>query len=323
VRRPGPLRERESLPTFTPETLTALTGLAAAPRERDAIFRDLPELSYRPLETARGRALMTEIETIIAERRFRIVGQASAQDVWERGWREVADRLAAAETVGIETLKPQYFRPGVPFRLLGHYVVPETAYFEYYAGIAIRRQLMGHFLPGSNDIVELGCGTGINLMLAADLFRDARLTGADWASATLEILDRLGRAMGRQIHRVLYNMLDQSGRADLPITRETDVLTVHALEQLGANAQPVVDWLVAQRPRRCLHIEPIVDFYDTTDPFDDVACRYHLARGYLLGLAPALTRAAQEGRISIIGQGRVKLGNEFHEAYSYIAWEPR
>jgi hypothetical protein len=160
-------------------------------------------------------------------------------------------------------------------------------------------------------------------MLAADLFRGARLTGADWAGATLDILESLGRAMGREIHRVLYNMLDQSGRDDLPITRETDVLTVHALEQLGAKALPVVDWLVARRPRRCLHIEPIVDFYDAADPFDDIARRYHLARGYLQGLAPALTRAARENRISITGQGRVKLGNEFHEAYSYIAWEPR
>jgi len=311
-----------ALPTLTPATLEALTGLEVDLSHRAAIFDELPDLHYAPVDKAREQGLFAEIEGIIAERRFRVIGEEDDQRVWEQGWREVADKVRSARAAGIETLKPQYFHPGVPFRFLGEYVVPQTAYFEYYAGIAVRRQLMLHFLPDSESLVELGCGTGINLLLAADLFSNASLAGSDWTRATLDILAALGEAKGRAFVPVLYNMLDQSGREDLPISSDTDVLTVHALEQLGAKASGVMDFLLAKRPRRCLHIEPILDFYDAADPFDDIARRYHLARGYLQGLRPKLRTLAASGVIEILGERRVKLGNQFHEAYSYVAWRP-
>lgn len=310
------------MPQFTPATLEALTGLPVDAAAARGIFRDLPDLHYAPVDKRRERELFAEIDKIIAEGRFRVVGSETDQRVWEQGWKEVADQVRAAGSVGIENLKPQYFHLGVPFRLLGEYVLPQTDYFEYYAGIAVRRQLMASFLDGATHVVELGCGTGINLLLAADLFPNAALTGTDWTKATLDILTSLGKTKGREIKPVLYNMLDQSGREDLPITSDTDVLTVHALEQLGPRAKEVVLFLRDKRPRRCLHIEPIVEFYDPADLFDDIARRYHLARGYLQGLLPTLRDLAAQGAVEILGERRVKLGNQFHEAYSYIAWRP-
>lgn len=308
--------------TFTAEALEALTGLALSAELRDAVFVDLPPLHYTPLGAARTAALIEDAHKAIEARKFRIVGDEGGLAVWEKGWREVAEQVRGASHVDIETLKPQYFHLGVPFRFQGEFVHPDTDYFEYYAGIAVRRQLMAHFFKGSQAIVELGCGTGINLLLAADLFPQAALCGSDWTQATLDILTALSAVMGRPIRPVLYNMLDQSGRENLPISAETDVLTVHALEQLGPRARDVVDYLIAARPRRCLHIEPILEFYDPANPFDVVAREFHLARRYLQELYPALKEAAAAGRIRILGERRVQLGNGYHEAYSYIAWSP-
>jgi hypothetical protein len=307
---------------FTSETLERLTGLPLSAKTRDAVFRGLPALAYTPLGPERTAALIAEADTAIAARKFRVVGDEAGIAVWEKGWREVADQVRSAPHVDIETLKPQYFHLGVPFRLLGEFVHPDTDYFEYYAGIAVRRQLMAHFLEGTGALLELGCGTGINLLLAADLFPKATLAGSDWTRATLDILEALGKAKGRPIASVLYNMLDQSGRENLPITGDTDVLTVHALEQLGPRAAEVIEFLIAARPRRCLHLEPILEFYDPADPFDAVAQRFHLARSYLQGLVPALKKAEAMGRIRILGERRVRLGNGYHDAYSYIAWSP-
>jgi hypothetical protein len=116
-------------------------------------------------------------------------------------------------------------------------------------------------------------------------------------------------------------MLDNSGRDDFPITAATDVLAVHALEQLGPRGEAVVEYLLEMRPRRCLHIEPILEFYDPADPVDDIARRYyHLAHVCPHGLEPTLQQLVQAGKIEILGQGRVRLGNTIHEAYSYFAW---
>lgn len=307
---------------FTPATLEELTGLAVDDASADAIFRGLPDLRYGAVGSTRRRELLAEIETQIAERRFRVVGDNAGQEVWEKGWGELAKRLSGAAAINIEALKPQYFHAGVPIRLLGAYVVPETPYFEYYAGIAVRRQLIGHFLAGNSELFELGCGTGINLLLAAELFPEARLGGSDWTQASAELLTILSRAIGRPITPILYNMLNDSDADALPIGPATDVVTVHALEQLGPRAPQIVEFLLKKRPRRCLHLEPILDFYDPADPFDDIARRYHLAREYLQGLLPTLHRLAEQGKLEILAERRVKLGNTYHEAYSYIVWRP-
>ena len=307
---------------FTPAMLEELSGLAVDDASAIAIFRGLPELRYAPLDPVRRRELFAEIETLIAERRFRVVGDNASQAVWEKGWGELADQLRGAAAIDIEALKPQYFHAGVPIRLLGEYVVPETPYFEYYVGIALRRQLIGQFLAGSAQLLELGCGTGINLLLAAELFPDARLVGSDWTRASAELLTVMSRGIGRTVTPVLYNMLNGQGGDDLPITPETDVLTVHALEQLGSRASNILEFLLKKRPRRCLHIEPILDFYNPADPFDDIARRYHLGREYLQGLVPTLRRLAERGKLKILAEKRVRLGNTYHEAYSYIAWRP-
>jgi SAM-dependent methyltransferase len=307
---------------FTAASLERLTGVPVAPAQRAAIFAGLPELRSTPVGAERTAALFAEIEAMMAAGGLRRVGTKEGRDVWEKGWGEVAAQLGAKPVIDVEALKPQYFHPGVPFRLAGEYAHPDTDYFEYYAGLAVRRQLIAHYFEGCVDLLELGCGTGINLLLAADLFSGATFAGADWSRPALEILATLARAKGRPIVPVLYDMLDGSGRDAVPITASTDVLTVHALEQLGPEAPAVIEFLLAKRPRRCLHIEPIIEFYDPADPFDDVARRYHLARGYLRELEPTLRHLAQQGQIEMLGEHRVRLGNTYHEAYSYIAWRP-
>src|SRR5262249_20623684 len=132
----------------------------------------------------------------------------------------------------------------------------------------------------------------------------------------------LGRSLKRNVRGGLYNMLTGEGAEALPIDKDTDVLTVHALEQLGASGPAVLDMLVRRRPRRGLHIEPILDFYDRALPYDDIAARYHKARGYLEGLWPSLSAFAADGKIEILSKGRVRLGNLYHEAYSFVCWRP-
>jgi SAM-dependent methyltransferase len=303
------------------DILERVVGVKAEDEGR--IFADLPALEANPASAARRAEIFADIEDTIRERRFRVVGDEGQQAVWQKGWSEVAESLAGAEKITLETLKPQYFHRGAALRLAGEYWLPETDYFEYYFGCAVRRLLMLKAFDAPLRIVEIGCGTGINIVLAAELFPQAALVGGDWAPASSEILALMAKNLKRDIHGALHNMLTGEGFAALGVDARTDVLTVHALEQLGAAAPGVIAALIAAGPRTVLHIEPILDFYDRTDPFDDIAARYHLARNYLQGLWPALSAHAQAGRIEIIDKGRVKLGNLYHEAYSFILWRPR
>jgi len=316
----NPKSYEAALILFTPTTLEKLTGINVTPDDEIRIFDGLPEIAVKPVPNGRQAEIFGEIEDVIRNRRFRVIGDQDDQAVWLNGWSEVAKSMQKADSIDLEKLKPQYFHLDVPIRFLGQYAVPLSGDFEYYAGVAVRRQLMLAAFPGSKRLLELGCGTGLNLLLAASLFPGARLTGSDWVQPTLDILELMGQRLDRRIDGVLYNMLTGQGRDDIEIDDSTDVLTVHALEQLGEKAVDVVEWLISKRPARCLHLEPIIEFYDVEDPFDEIAARYHRTRGYLMGLLPTLEKYAAKGDIEITSRGRVKLGNLYHEAYSYISW---
>lgn len=307
---------------FTAETLVELTGIPFKDEQRGLIFAGLPELSYSRATPAQEASIFADIEKTIAAKSFRVVGDGDDNAVWSRGWGEVAAKVAAAEQVTIETLKPQYYHNEVPLRMLGGYVYPHTDYFEYYVGIAVRRQVLLTYLDNPRRLVELGCGTGMNLLLASQLFPEAALAGSDWVQPTLDILATMGKSIGRPIDGTLYDMLTGKGFEDVRIDHETDVLTFHALEQIGDNAGPVLDGLIKRRPRRCMHMEPIVDFYDRSVPFDDIGARYHQSRRYLTGLYPLLKEREVAGDIKIIAERRIPLGNLYHEAYSYVIWSP-
>ena len=73
---------------------------------------------------------------------------------------------------------------GVPIRLFGNYVRPLTDYFEFYAGITLRRILIRHFLGDCSRLIELGCGTGA---FAATLLSNHLNTDAEVAQPTSHI----------------------------------------------------------------------------------------------------------------------------------------
>jgi hypothetical protein len=278
----------------------------------------LPDLLYRQLDDAERARTLADVEEAIETRRLRTVG-ADDPAVWEKGWGELADALQG-RPVTLESLRPQYFHANVPCRLFGRFVQPVTPDFEYWAGVGVRQLIFDEFLGGWKSIVEFGCGTGINLLLLARLLPNARLTGCDWASASQRILAAMGRQTDGRVVGRSFNMLTASGWDGREIGPTTAVLTVHALEQLSDGWQPFLDYLLARRPGFCLHVEPLVELYDGSQPYDDLARRYHMKRRYLQGFLPAIQTLAASGKAEILALRRVPFGGLYHEAYAVLAW---
>jgi len=298
-----------------------LTGRSIAEVDAALSGLSLPLLSYRELDSREAAQIAAEVETTVQDTLLRRSGEDDPS-VWIRGWGEVAERLKGAP-ITIDSLQPQYFR-GVPTcRLFGRYIRPLSPDFEYYAGLALRRIIFAEFLGDIPSIAEIGCGTGINLLLLAEQFPAARLVGADWAPVCREILAQMANQFRRPIRGEVFNMLTATGWDGRDIDRATACVTVHAMEQLGETWRPFGDFLLARRPALCLHIEPILELYDETSAFDAAARRYHLKRGYLRGFHPHVLSLCNEGKAELIASRRIAFGGLFHEAYSVLAWRLR
>ena len=244
---------------------------AASQQERDEYVLEILELIRSP-----------RIERTVDENRA----------AWERGWQQSLEE-ARASNFAPEALRPKYFRGNRFLRWQGDVVVSENPQIEYDLFVLARRLLFGSFLPGVRTIYEIGSGSGNNLWLLSEMFPEARIIGLDWVAPAVELATELGRASGRQIEGRHLDMLNP----DRAVALEPGAafVTIHALEQLGDQHGPLIDWLAAARPAVVLHYEPILEFYDRANVLDYLALWY-LATSSLSEWILDRDRGATRGR---------------------------
>jgi hypothetical protein len=290
---------------------------------------DLGAMFGRPVETSVGSLVGLDYrdadDTEITEVRDRLTAiladetvGASGLERWEEGWAEVRVRVTR-EGVSDATLAPQYFRHRT-LRLRGRYIRTRSTNFEPKLYRALKDILFRRYLGEADQVIELGCGTGLNLLQLHRLFPAMPLVGCDWARPSQELIALIAAATGAPLAGACFDMRTLEGREAIAITPGTAVMTLHAMEQLGRDFGPLLEFLITARPKLVLHLEPALELYDPADPFDAAAIAYHRKRGYLEGFLPALTARAD---VEILETRRLGFGAAFHEAYTVIAWRPR
>lgn len=310
----------ENLKTVTREFVAGKFGITVA--ELNELLGDTPwpNLTYRVLEGAERDAIEQAIKGRIEKRDFRIVGENDNQ-VWVRGWGEILEQV---EKQGFtpDVLRPQYFDHHRIMRFDGEYIDGGDAKFVYRYDQLLRRIVLAKYLKGQKKVVELGCGTGTSQLMLAELLPEAELVASDWSPPSQGIIRAMSDYLKRPIRPVCFNMLTLEGWDELTVDTDSAVVTVHALEQLGDGCRKLLDRLVASKPKLCVHLEPVLEFYDASIPFDDLVIRYHTTRNYLQNWLTDIRALAKEGKAEILEERRLQFGDRYHEAYSVIVWRP-
>jgi len=324
--RPKPARPKAHATSTLAEFDRAITaidiaGLLGMPVEnvsRVLRHEDLEGLLYRELTTAERTAWLQKARDALTDDVLQRTGP-ERQARWQAGWQEVLDRVDR-DGVSAESVMPQYFRHDT-LRLNGRYIRVPDGTFEYRLHRALCRVIFSRYVLGADRVVELGCGTGANLLLLRDMFPDTPLVGCDWAKSSQEIVTEIDAAKGN-IAGANLDMLTMEGADRLPVTADTAVVTLHALEQLGNRFGPLLAFLMDAGPRICVHLEPIAELYDPNNEFDSVALEYHNKRNYLSGFLTELRELENASRVEILAARRTGFGSPFQEAYSLIVWRP-
>ncbi len=237
---------------------------------------------------------------------------------WEEGWTQ--NLREYLETGALDALIPKYLLKNGPLRHRGRYITPASQRFEADYYMAACQALFHKHLAGATSVIDFGCGTGLALAMLSEMFPGTPLIGCDWSKASQDILEAIKSKTGKPIRGINFNMA--CPHDVVPFTEGCAVITILAMEQLGEAFGPFLDYLLAQRPGICLHLEPIIELYDPTDLLDLLAIRYHRKRGYLTGFLTELERLRGEGRVSLLDARRLRFGSLFHEAYSVVVWRP-
>lgn len=186
-----------------------------------------------------------------------------------------------------------------------------SGYEEWNNFTQLRAELFAKYLRDVDEVSEFGCGAGHNL--AAVPLGVTKLRGFDWSAQAVEQCRRRG------IEAQVFDMF----APDPNVTLHGAVFTIHALEQLGRDFRPFLEFLLVRKPKIVLHIEPIEELYDEMDLQDFLALSYHRRRGYLSGFLPALQNLEKQSEIEILEARRSDFSGAYHNAYSVIVWRTK
>lgn len=252
------------------------------------------------------------------ERGFSIVGEHRA-DIWRDAWQEQLERFEASG-FDIKALNPKFVDGSTVLRWQGAYIRSLSPQFELAFMEILRDYLFRKFLADIDSLYEFGSGSAFNVAAYAKLCPDVPITALDWAPAAVRIADLLRERHGMKIQGKRFDFFAPG--KDIVLGHGAGVLTMCALEQTGERFGPFLDYLLEQRPRRVVHMEPTLELYDPASDHDRLAIEYHARRKYLSGLLPTLRRLADGGCIRIPFSRRLRFGSRFHECFSVHVWEP-
>ena len=302
---------------LTPQDFESVFGepLGEAARKRIEEYG----FEYATLETEDSDACFRRIEKAINNPNVVASGEKRLEE-WENGWGQNLSELKVNRD--IESLIPYYYWKEAVVRWRGDFIIEHEDLFEYHALIEIEDWIFRKYLSEVSSIYEFGCGTGHNLLRARHANSNANLWGLDWTETSWEIIREMVKS--GILHAARGARFDFfNPDAERTLDKNSGVYTVAALEQVGTRFVPFVEYLIAQRPAVCVHIEPIAELLDESNLLDRLTLAYMKKRNYLSGFLTYLREQEKKGRVVIHWAQRTHIGGLFTESNSVVVWSPR
>ena len=277
------------------------------------------DFSYRFLTSNEKNQLILRILKRIESPELPMSG-TEGKERWIKGWQENLDNFVKSN-YDIKELVPKFIRSNQPVRLFDDYVMPNATEFEFNFYNVYRSWLFRTFLSEFETVYEFGCGTAFNLVKLANLYPKKILHGLEWVLPPLEIMRLLREKHGYNITDHLFDMFSPDG--DLEIPENSAFLAIGALEQIGADFEKFLQFVLKKKPAIFVHIDSITELYDENNLSDYLALKHDIKRNYLRGYLTRLWELENEGRLKIIKVHHVQCGGLYHDGYSHIIWRPK
>ncbi|HLG14363.1 MAG TPA: class I SAM-dependent methyltransferase [Blastocatellia bacterium] len=276
------------------------------------------DFRYRKLDRDESDAVLLDALKKIDSGQFSVAGK-DGKSRWERGWSGNLEEFKE-HSYDLTKLVPKYIRQNQPLRLDQSYITPVHQDFELNWYEVFRLWLFRTYFDEVDTVYEFGCGTGFNLAVLAQLYPSKTFYGLDWTAASRDIVNQLAKTYGWKMTGLLFDFFSPDKR--VKIAENSAILTIGALEQTGRDYETFLHYLLSASPRLCVHVEPIVEWYDENNLLDYAAIRFHKKREYWEGFPNRLRELEREGKVEVLKAKRSYFGSLYLEGYSQLIWRP-
>ena len=264
----------------------------------------IKQMKYRLLNKKETDQAIIKILEVLLDPTVPYSGMHRKQQ-WEKGW---------GENLKSGNITPKYFEKHPINRINQKFVIGKGKHFERDMLYSIVDELAYRYLADATSIAEFGCGTGHNLLRISGINPQAHLIGLDWTKASQKIL------LGMGMEGANFDFFEPNTKIHLP--KDCSVITVAALEQTGTRYERFLKYLLKQKPKIVIHIEPIPELLDPTNLLDYLSIKYMEKRRYLSGYLTTLQLLEKQGKIKILEARRSGIGSFLIDGYSVIVWKP-
>jgi hypothetical protein len=277
------------------------------------------DLAYDVLSPAERDAYLIEVADELVKPNVVKAGPHRQAD-WETGWGENLALLQHGTPA--EAIVPRYHGKRSLVRWRQEVVRPLDPLFDYRIHTIIVDWAIDTFLKDVGSLYEFGCGPAYHLLRARQFNPAAKLVGLDWATASQKIIGEIA-SRGIETNMQGFNFDFFKPDYSIKMPPGSGIYTVAALEQVGADFEPFLQFLLEKRPAVCVHLEPIDELMDSSNLIDRLSVLYSRKRNYLNGFLPRLRRLQEEGVVKIHKEQRTYSGSFFLEGHSLVVWSPK
>jgi hypothetical protein len=171
------------------------------------------------------------------------------------------------------------------------------------------------------EIVEVGCGPGLNLFSLSLTNRWDRLEGFDISENAIRAAREASQHFG--LSHIDFGILDLTNPVsdNFERLRGKTVFTYYCLEQLKYSTRIVIDNLVKAGVRRVIHIEPATELLRLWSPADWLTYLYITRMDYQDNLLHTLEEVERSGLIRIVDKKRLGYAPTCKNDPMLVCWE--
>ncbi len=275
------------------------------------------ELKFEYLTEEEHQIAITEIKKTLAKKLE--VSGSHRKESWEIGWGQ--NLIEFSDTKNLASIAPKYFGKYPLIRWKQQFIKPKSALMESGLLSLLIQSLVETYSNEMKNLYEFGCGTGNNLVKIREYNSKLELYGLDWVESSQRIINLIAKETGdNKLHSAKFDYF--SPDEEIKIKEQSIVLTVASLEQTGSEFIKFIDYLIKQKPKVVIHIEPMWEPLNKNNELDSLSISYFNKRNYLNGLYLHIEELAKEGRLEIDRYFRSFLGSFFVDGYSVLVWRP-
>jgi hypothetical protein len=248
-----------------------------------------------------------------------IIASRGRKNKWSKGWSET---LSIYKKSGkSKSLLPKFYtaRQNKYFRLGGNFIKTNDTSFEVKMIDIYRDWYFKKYFSKVKNIYEFGAGTGHNLLKLAEIFPKKKLFGSDFVPASVKILKLIAKRKNIQLKSFIFDMAKPNKK--IKLQNNSAVYTAGSIEQLGGNIDQFIKYILSQKPKIVVHIEPCADFYNVKRLPDYLGSLFQSKRGYTANLLAKLKKLQKNDKIKIVKLCKSPFGSAMMEGYNLIVWK--